>query len=1204
MFIIISDRSNLISRKLYKDKKLRYKGIEIYFKNGSFYLFLSNGYYLPDGLKTCRLEYRSYSIGMKDYYYQIELYVYETDEGFNSFHLFKVKDFIAASVPNADVYLKDPYLKDRYLILKDGYLKANYPLIVNRKDYDGHRLNDGEKVEMLSFRFIYFAGFLYINDFLLENHLDIFEPNTQTIRYSNRILEKRFYLPEEYSELIIDEIREYKPLEDRQNAPLIKTILPNVVMSSAIGVSAYISYTNALANDQNITNSLSYFISLIAMSLTGIMLPLSFHLYEQRRFKKAFKENRDTYLEYLKEYESDLQNRTEKYLNDNEQRYFSLNDLRNDIFYLNRNAQDFLTVSLGRISLKKEFEYRRSEDKEIDSRLEDLKRRLSNIDGFPFLYSLKENRITTVISKKEKKRYFFERFILELAYKHHFNDLSIGIFSDDPGMIEDYYDLPHLYLDQKRLFYTDVRELISADQKKYDHPLVIFMNRKSEYVFSNRDIRVIYFSSDRQDIYKDSDCVIEYLNNGGYLKGSINQNFTYIEEDLGRGKIFDMLRNYSSLSVKGNGYSFMSVFKNFDIRENYLHKARKLQADFAYLDDQLLSFDLHEKGQGPHGLIGGTTGSGKSELIVSMLLSLCIRYSPQYLNIVLIDYKGGGIRESLTSKGRSLPHIIAAVSNLEDNVIERMIIALNNECRRRQLLFKQLSIRSNTSIMNLDDYLSGDHEEKIAHLLIVVDEFAELKKENPEQIRQLISISRIGRSLGVHLILATQKPSGNIDEEIFSNSRFKIALKVFEEKDSHDLIRNNDAAYLSEPGSFCLKVEDSLIKARSIYSKRAVNGNEPYEVSILDHQLNKVSNKRLVKDISISEAAFFVDRINEVTDDLDLSIPKLGFMPPVPLKRKDVSTDDSFFLGESDEYLENINRPVVYGLRDSLLIYTDRKKEINSFLNTLNENSRRIVFIGNERLSNSCICESLIYDEDEDISYLFEYLLENDEDITLVIEDLNCLISYCDDYPDLLVKLLRRSENRHYSFIFFTRSVQISFKLINSFRNRIMINCSEKSDIAYFFGSSSRYKGNSFYYDEELKPFIPIKTEDFIREERKTENIISRIPEDFSPCINEEGILLGYDLRTRKPMYGDSEILITSFDEKLLDIYRNAYKDLHIELYDNALVNRYKKDILFLGPGLFLQRLFISGSRNDLRSDEAMFVHAGDNHILRSLSHA
>jgi hypothetical protein len=167
-----------------------------------------------------------------------------------------------------------------------------------------------------------------------------------------------------------------------------------------------------------------------------------------------------------------------------------------------------------------------------------------------------------------------------------------------------------------------------------------------------------------------------------------------------------------------------------------------------------------------------------------------------------------------------------------------------------------------------------------------------------------------------------------------------------------------------------------------------------------------------------------------------------------------------------------------------------------------------------------------------------------------------------------------------------------------------VISCSDRNDIAYFFGCSSRYKGNSFFFDEELKPFVPIRNEEFIAEEKRSDSIIRHIPEVIEPKQDEEGYLLGYDLQSRMAMYGNKDILITSFDERALEVYRRAYADLDIELYDNSLPERYKKDILFLGPGIFAQRLIISGLRSDLKSDEALFVHAGENHVLRSLFHA
>ena len=152
------------------------------------------------------------------------------------------------------------------------------------------------------------------------------------------------------------------------------------------------------------------------------------------------------------------------------------------------------------------------------------------------------------------------------------------------------------------------------------------------------------------------------------------------------------------------------------------------------------------------------------------------------------------------------------------------MFALSSECKKREEAFKAMSSLLNTSITNIDEYIELYEESlnlpKIAHLLIIVDEFAELKKTNPEIIKQLVSFSRIGRSLGVHLILSTQKPNGVIDDEIWSNSHFKIALKLHDEKDSQDIIKSKEAAYITNPGEFILQVDNSALKADSLYSKR------------------------------------------------------------------------------------------------------------------------------------------------------------------------------------------------------------------------------------------------------------------------------------------------------------------------------------------------------------------------------------------------
>ncbi|WP_245339243.1 type VII secretion protein EssC [Paenibacillus shirakamiensis] len=216
--------------------------------------------------------------------------------------------------------------------------------------------------------------------------------------------------------------------------------------------------------------------------------------------------------------------------------------------------------------------------------------------------------------------------------------------------------------------------------------------------------------------------------------------------------------------------------------------------------------NLHDKmerqGHGPHGLIAGTTGSGKSELLQSLIITLALEYHPHDLTFLLIDYKGGGMSNTFGL----LPHVMGSITNLDQQVMDRAKISLRAELVRRQRILKEAG-----NLQHIDEYYQLANPEPLPHLVVIIDEFAELKRDHPQFMDELVSIASIGRTLGLHLILATQKPAGVVDDKIWSNARFRICLRVESEADSRDMIKLPDAAWINKSGRGYFQVGSSEV---------------------------------------------------------------------------------------------------------------------------------------------------------------------------------------------------------------------------------------------------------------------------------------------------------------------------------------------------------------------------------------------------------
>jgi S-DNA-T family DNA segregation ATPase FtsK/SpoIIIE len=222
-------------------------------------------------------------------------------------------------------------------------------------------------------------------------------------------------------------------------------------------------------------------------------------------------------------------------------------------------------------------------------------------------------------------------------------------------------------------------------------------------------------------------------------------------------------------------------------------KDTRLVATFSLTEDGPFGIDL--VADGPHGLVAGTTGAGKSELLRSLVAALAADYAPERVNFVLVDYKGG----SAFAECAQLPHTVGMVTDLDEQLGERALMSLEAELRYRERVLREHRV---SDLLEYDRLLTDGGAPPLPRLLVIIDEFATLATELPDFVSSLVGIAQRGRSLGVHLLLATQRPSGAVNENIRANTNLRICLRVQNGQDSSDVIDSPEAARIprTQPG--------------------------------------------------------------------------------------------------------------------------------------------------------------------------------------------------------------------------------------------------------------------------------------------------------------------------------------------------------------------------------------------------------------------
>lgn len=534
-----------------------------------------------------------------------------------------------------------------------------------------------------------------------------------------------------------------------------------------------------------------------------------------------------------------------------------LNDFSGDLFDRCKNDDDFLNIRIGTgdIEAARKINYKKQEKLEIDDFLQELPENLSKeykmVHDAPICCSLRDINALGIIGLEKLRYEFLKNMIVDISIRHYYTDVKLFlILSDGHEEIADIFRLSPFFNNcipnarnivcdddsKKQVFEFLYNTLSNRGTREGDgqfdthyvifffdlceitkHPLSKFIDKAK-----NLGVTFVFFDETKinipmgcdQIIVLNSECEAKIIN----VENNLTTDFKY--ENYSDASVENIVRilapiKTDEISLEGSLTKNINLFKllnifgvdDLDYKERWSSTQvyKSMAVPLGVSKTGTVDLDLHDKAHGPHGLVAGTTGSGKSEILQTYILSIATYFHPYEVAFVIIDFKGGG----MVNQFRDLPHLLGAITNIDGKEIDRSLKSIKAELQKRQRLFAEAEV--NHIDHYIHKYKNGETNVPLPHLIIIVDEFAELKAEQPDFMKELISAARIGRSLGVHLILATQKPAGQVDEQIWSNSRFKLCLKVQGPEDSNEVLKSPLAAEIKEPGRAYLQVGNNEI---------------------------------------------------------------------------------------------------------------------------------------------------------------------------------------------------------------------------------------------------------------------------------------------------------------------------------------------------------------------------------------------------------
>ncbi|MCR5671238.1 MAG: type VII secretion protein EssC [Butyrivibrio sp.] len=942
---------------------------------------------------------------------------------------------------------------------------------------------------------------------------------------------------------------------------LILTILP-MLMTMAIML---------LVRSMMSSNKM-YALYFAAMMSAGVIVSIMNFFIDKKDLKKKKADRIVRYNDYLTKKEEQIEKlRNEERLvackmgTSTTETLKSIESFDARLFEKEKTHKDYLTVSIGTGTIESEnqISFREQEYLETDDELmnypELIHDKYRYIEDMPIDIALKDLDAVGFVGSRSRLYQMMKNLIISLAGQHFYKDVKLILIMDEEDVelfswvrwlrnsMDDQMIRRFLMFDEdstKRgleFIYSTLsqREGLANDitgksrSMSPDYVVLVYRSEKisghpvNEYISKARSLGFSFlFFEEREELLHRACQKRVFLSDSDYTgfiqdieDGTRMQPFKFEHvpaEAVKRaavklgGAYVNEVSLESTLTKNITLYELMGIMNAYDLDLGQRWKTSKIYETMAAplgvkSDGSVISLDIHERGHGPHGLVAGTTGSGKSEIVQSYVLSMASLFHPYEVGFIIIDFKGGG----MANQFRDLPHLNGAITNIDGKEIERSLKSIKAELLKRQELFAKYDTNRIDEYIKL--YKEGVTPIPLPHLILIVDEFAELKSEQPEFMKELISAARIGRSLGVHLILATQKPAGVVNEQIWSNSRFKLCLKVQDKNDSNEVLKSPLAAEIKEPGRAYLQVGNNEIFElfQSAYSgapAQVGSIDEAREFRIcqvgLDGRRSVIYEQKKGKaEGNITQLDALVNRINEYCKEQhiaklpDICLPSLANVIPFTLdgykpKNADITvpmgvyddpshqyqgivdfdlTQDNFFIAGSAQYGKtNILMNIIRGLAErytpsEVTIYAmDFASMILGSFKELKHMGGVVFSSDEEKVTNLFrILEKEITRRKEILSSMglssfASYLDAGKKELPQIVVLLDNFHAFKELYPGLegnFLNLCREGLSMGISVVATaSQSAGVGLKLMAAFSKKVPLNCNDDTDYALLLG--------------------------------------------------------------------------------------------------------------------------------------------------------